>query len=316
MVMVVPPPQFNNRELGGPSITLTQSGGYSAEILLYGGQVISWKNERGEELLFVSENADYEHPHPLRGGIPICFPKFFDYGCVEGNGFARTREWEIDGRLEDLDLPLLTTDNAFIDLILNNMPDNFPNWRKHRFELRLRVILGPTGDLTMISRVKNVNTNGRPFSFKFSFHTYFSVSNINATQVDGLQTLEYLDYMTRNHRRCIEGDYPITIENEFDRGYLNTPNEIFVVDHEIQRTFTIHKDDHLPDIVVWNPWALEARDTTDMGDEEYRKFVCVEAAVVGSEITLYPYEKWTGTQRLSVHDWTDSDVLPDPGNIL
>ncbi|EYU34301.1 hypothetical protein MIMGU_mgv1a024428mg [Erythranthe guttata] len=278
MVVVVPPPQFNNRELGGPSFTLNQSDGYSAEILLYGGQVISWKNARGEELLFVSENADYEHPHPLRGGIPICFPKFFDYGCVEGNGFARTRDWVIDAELEDSDLPLLTADNAFIDLILNHMPDDFPNWRRHRFELRLRVILGPTGDLTMISRVKNVNTNGRPFSFNFSFHTYFSVSNI--------------------------------------KGYLNTSNEIFVVDHEIRRTFTIHKDDRLPDIVVWNPWALEARDTTDIGDEEYRKFICVEAAVVGSEITLYPGEKWTGTQRLSVHDWTDSDVLPDPGNIL
>lgn len=47
----------------------------SAEVYLYGAQVISWKNKLGEELLFVSTKAVFAPPKPIRGGIPICFPQ-------------------------------------------------------------------------------------------------------------------------------------------------------------------------------------------------------------------------------------------------
>lgn len=36
--------------------------------------------------------------------------------------------------------------------------------------------LARDGDLTLISRIRNVN--GKPFSFSFAYHTYFSVSDI------------------------------------------------------------------------------------------------------------------------------------------
>ncbi|KAL7134376.1 hypothetical protein ABFS83_11G022600 [Erythranthe nasuta] len=123
--------------------------------------------------------AIYQRPHPIRGGIPICFPKFYDYGCLEGNGFARTRMWNAENSMDVTDFPYPTPDNAYVDLIIDYMPDAFPNWTKHRLELRLRVILGPAGDLTMTSRVKNINTNGKPFSFKFSYLTPTSPSQIS-----------------------------------------------------------------------------------------------------------------------------------------
>jgi len=46
------------------------------------------------------------------------------------------------------------------------------------FELRLRVSLAGNGYLTMISRVRNVNS--KPFSFSFAYHTYYSVSDIRS----------------------------------------------------------------------------------------------------------------------------------------
>lgn len=46
------------------------------------------------------------------------------------------------------------------------------------FELRLRVSLSGNGYLTMISRVRNVNS--KPFSFSFAYHTYYSVSDIRS----------------------------------------------------------------------------------------------------------------------------------------
>jgi glucose-6-phosphate 1-epimerase len=39
------------------------------------------------------------------------------------------------------------------------------------------------GDLSLISRVRNVN--GKPFSFAFAYHTYLSVSDIRYPNLDG-----------------------------------------------------------------------------------------------------------------------------------
>lgn len=44
------------------------------------------------------------------------------------------------------------------------------------FEVRIRVSLSVDGSLALTSRVRNVN--GKPFSFSFAYHTYFSVSDI------------------------------------------------------------------------------------------------------------------------------------------
>ncbi|XP_058739296.1 putative glucose-6-phosphate 1-epimerase [Vicia villosa] len=56
-------------------VVLRNPRGASATVSLHGGQVLSWKTERGEELLFSSTKAIFSPPKPVRGGIPICFPQ-------------------------------------------------------------------------------------------------------------------------------------------------------------------------------------------------------------------------------------------------
>ncbi|EYU30616.1 hypothetical protein ABFS82_11G062200 [Erythranthe guttata] len=292
----------NRANRGGLSVILHQPDGYSAEILFYGAQVVSWKTEHKQELLFLSEQAVYRPPKPIRGGIPICFPKFFDKEHMEGHGFARIGSWRVENLARDTAFPPPTPDNAYVDFLLDHKPDDFQDWPNHKFELRLRVILGPTGDLTMTTRVKNVNTNGEPFTFKFAYHSYFSVSNIRATQIEGLQGLDYRDYLDDHNQFTDEAD-AITFGDELDRVYLNTPDEICIRDIELRRTITIHKDASLPEIVVWNPWEVDASSIADLGDQEYKQMVCVEAAAVETEITLYPNEEWIGTQRLSAKEY-------------
>ncbi|KAF5182892.1 Galactose mutarotase-like superfamily protein, partial [Thalictrum thalictroides] len=120
--------------------------------------------------------ATYKPPKAIRGGIPICFPQFANFGpLVEQHGFARNRLWSID-----TDPPPFSTtssNKAFVDLILKTSDEDLKIW-PHSYEFRLRVTLGPGGDLMLTSRIRNTSTDGKPFTFTFAFHTYFSVSDI------------------------------------------------------------------------------------------------------------------------------------------
>lgn len=55
----------------------------------------------------------------------------------------------------------------------------------------------------------------------------------------------------------------------------------------------------LVSVVVWNPWEKKAKSMTDLGDEEYKKMLCVDAAAIERPITLKPGEEWTGRLELS-----------------
>ena len=77
----------------------------------------------------------------------------------------------------------------------------------------MRVALGSEGELTLTSRVRNTNSDGKRFSFTFAYHTYFSVSDISEVRVEGLETLDYLDNLKNRERFTEQGD-AITFESE------------------------------------------------------------------------------------------------------
>ncbi|KAK4772541.1 hypothetical protein SAY86_014316 [Trapa natans] len=125
---------------GLDKVVLREVRGCSAEVYLYGGQVTSWKNVHGEELLFVSSKANFKPPNAIRGGIPICFPHVF----------SSPRFWSIDN--DPPPLATSSTNKAFVDLILMHSEEDFKIW-PYRCEFRLRVTLGPGGDLMLTSRI-------------------------------------------------------------------------------------------------------------------------------------------------------------------
>ncbi|KAG5061537.1 hypothetical protein JHK87_002566 [Glycine soja] len=278
---------------GIPLLLLRNNRGASATVSLQGGQVLSWKTERREELLFISNKAIFSPPKAVRGGIPICFPQFGNRGTLEQHGFARNKIWFIEK-----DPPSLAGDfngKVYIDLLLKPSEDDMKIW-PHRFEFRLRVSLAADGNLTLTSRIRNVN--GKNFSFSIAYHTYFSVSDISEVRVEGLETLDYLDNLHQKERFTEQGD-ALTFESEVDRVYLDSSNTVAVLDHEKKRTFVIRKEG-LPDVVVWNPWERKSKSIVDLGDEEYKQMLCVDGAAVEKSITLRPGEEWTGRLELSV----------------
>lgn len=279
---------------GVEQVVLQNQQGASARVSLLGGQVTSWRNKHGEELLFTSSKAIFQPPKTMRGGIPICFPQFGNCGSLEKHGFARNKVWAIDDNPE-MRQPNDSNGKSFIDLLLKPSEDDLKCW-PHSFEFRLRVSLATNGDLNLTSRVRNVN--GKPFSFSFAYHTYFSVSDISEVRIEGLETLDYLDNLCERQRFTEQGD-AITFESEVSRLYLSSPNVVAVLDHEKKRTYVIRKEG-LPDVVVWNPWEKKSKSMVDFGDEEYKQMLCVDGAAIEKPITLKPGKEWTGRLQLSV----------------
>lgn len=275
---------------GLDKVVLRQIQGSTVEVYLYGAHVTSWKNKHGEELLFLSSKAIFNPPTAIRGGIPIIFPQFSNLGPLRSHGFARNRVWTIDNNSSSF---LSTVINGvFVDLLLKPTEDDLKIW-PNRFEYRLRVTLDHEGHLTLISRIKNTNTDGKQFNFTFAYHNYFSVSNISEVQVEGMKKLDYLDNM-QNRTRFTENRDVITINSEVDRVYLNTPKKVSILDHKKRQIFV--QKNGLPDAVVWNPWA---KTVVDLGVEDYKKMVCVEASAIGTPVILKAGKEWKASQKLS-----------------
>ncbi|XP_074264952.1 putative glucose-6-phosphate 1-epimerase isoform X1 [Silene latifolia] len=278
---------------GIEQVILKNSRGAKVRISLYGGQVLSWTNEQGEELLFMSSKAIFKPPSAIRGGIPICFPQFGSRGMLEQHGFARNRMWVID---DNPTSPRANKSNgqASTDLVLKPTAEDITSWPS-KFEIRLRVTLTEEGNLILRSRVKN--TNGKPLSFSIAFRTYFAISDISEVRVEGLETLDYLDSLKERERFTEQGD-ALTFESEIDRVYLSS-SDVALFDHGSKKTFQIRKQG-LPDVAVWNPWDKKAKAISDLGDDEYKEMLCVDGAVIEKPITLKPGEEWVGQLDLSV----------------
>ncbi|GMN31733.1 hypothetical protein TIFTF001_003388 [Ficus carica] len=228
---------------GIDQVLLRSSGGFSARVSLYGGQVRSWMTDRGEELLFTSSKAVFRPPKAVRGGIQICFPQFAKSGTLEQHGFARNRLWVIEKNPPPFAVRTDSDGKAFVDLLLKPSDEDLKIW-PHSFELRLRICLAPKGNLSLISRVRNMNC--KPFSFSFAFHTYFSISDISEVRIEGLETQDYLDNLLQRERFTDQGN-SLTFESEMDRVYINTSSKVAILDHEKKRTYIIMKEG-LPDV--------------------------------------------------------------------
>ena len=46
-----------------------------AQVYLFGACVTSWKQNSGDEVLFIRPDAKFDGSKPISGGIPHCFPQ-------------------------------------------------------------------------------------------------------------------------------------------------------------------------------------------------------------------------------------------------
>lgn len=264
-----------------PFVKLQHACGDSAEIYLHGAHVTSWQSG-GQEQLFVSEQSYFAAGKAIRGGVPIIFPQFGAFGPGAKHGFARNNSWQLDTQ---------NSNSQHAQFLLNSDATTHSAW-PFDFAARFKVTLAPAN---LIMQLQITNTANTALEFTSALHTYFASPNYQQGTLSGLAGLSYWDNGTDWQQRQTQVTNELTIKDALDRVYFNSTQPLTWVDHA--RTLHISASG-FADTVVWNPGESGAKGLSDMGDDEYHKMICVEAANVANPIKLEPGEIWQGSQSI------------------
>ena len=279
---------------GGLAMVRVTAEAASAQIYLHGAQVTSWRPNParpagGDEVLFMSAQSRFEDGKAIRGGIPICFPWFrgkADDPKAPAHGVVRTREWDLLGISPDGDSVVVTFETE--------SDEASRKWYPHEFRAEYRVQVG--AELTLALKV--VNTSSGPMRFEEALHTYHRIGDAERVRVAGLDGTAYLDNMNGNREKRQSGD--VVFRAQTDNAYLDTTEALEVVDPVLGRRIRTEKRNSRT-TVVWNPWHDGAKRLTDLADDEWRSFACVEASnIMAYAVELAPGEQHTMGAVLSV----------------
>ncbi len=252
-------------------------------IALHGAQVLAWHPVDTAEVLYLSPQSHYTEGKAIRGGIPLCWPWFSAHASdptMPSHGFARSRFWGLESVSE--------TQEAVTFRFATK-------WRE--LAASVEIILGDTLEV----RLTTLNMGEAHELLGGALHSYFRVSDISDISAEGLENSIYLDVLPpQQYKRQVGA---VRIVEEFDANF-SSDAVVRIIDAPLKRVVVVEKSG-CPSTVVWNPWIDKARSMQDLPDEDYRKFLCVEPAVLHSDaITLAPGESYTFSTkiRLEAHE--------------
>ncbi len=259
-------------------IALTSTDGCStAAVSLFGARVLSWKASGRERIFMPASAADNYHAAP-HGGIPVLFPQFGFFGPGQKHGVVRDLPWTVEARAGHFVLLGLKLD---------------PSEHVPAAELKLRVEVESRSLAVYFSIT---NTSAESIQFTLGLHTYLRVSDISQVRLTGLENTVWQDALNGLQSQSPSGaslKAPINV----DRVYTASPPTLGLIDQTDR--IELHQSG-FTDTVVWNPGPELASQLHDLADEEWRHFLCVEAAQIAPPVELPPWDTWYGYQRLQL----------------
>ena len=279
--------EFKEGRGGLPTVVLKHACGASAEILLFGGCITSFKQASGDEVLYIRPDAVFDKSKPVSGGVPHCFPRFGGNPDMQQHGFARNLDWGVaatsaDAQPDDRD--------PEVQLVLTESDYTLKMW-PHAFKVVYSIALH--GEL-LRTDMRVMNTGDSEFNFSGALHTYFEVAGVENAKVRGLKGLEYLDKTVDadNPPRSTETRDEISFSGPVDSVYLKARDHV-ELDVGTGAAVAITSN-NWSDVVVWSPWtSMEAC---------YKEFVCVENAQFSTPVVLKPGEFWRAQMEIAVKD--------------
>ena len=261
---------------GGLTVAKIKTPWSTAEIYLNGAHVTHFQKNGEPPLIFMSRKSYFAPGQAIRGGVPICFPWFGNRDGEPSHGFARSTEWQL--------VKASTTPDGkvTVQFALPQIPER-DAWKN----LRTEFIVTVADTLTMELIATNDGCDGT-LEIENCLHTYFQVGDIGAVSVHGLEGTAYLNFAEGDNGvpRPAES-FPITINRETNRTYIDTAATVEVRDENLKRTIRVEKFNS-QSTVVWNPWTTQKL-PEDFDPAEHKHMVCVESGnVKQNKISLAP----------------------------
>ena len=276
----------HSRIRGLDAVLLQGPDGEQVRLLLQGAHLLSWKPAGAGEQLYLSPASAFATGSPVRGGVPVIFPQFARLGPLAQHGFARTLPWRLDETSSNATTAVLSLSDC--DLTRSIWP--------YRFELQLRIhISGRQLHLALSCQ----NTDSTAFEFTAALHTYLAVTDLAQTALKGLQGQRYLDAVDQQPKS--QDEALLVPEGQLSRIYHQCPQDLLLCEQvgAALRQVRIGQAG-FSDVVVWNPGDALATTMPDIAPGTYRNMLCIEAAQIGTPVSLSPAQSWTGRQVLEL----------------
>jgi len=239
----------------------------SASIALHGAHLIDFKPNGEKPVIFTSESAIYREGKAIRGGIPICWPYFNahpTHSNFPSHGIARNRFWNLVSIEAEQHCHSLTFEMPISeeDQLLIGGPCN------------LIMVFDIAESLTI--SLTTTNTGTENLTIGGALHTYFNIGEIGSTSISGLDGVSHLN----------------TLTDETSTHYGDDTSQ--------SRTINIDKENSLA-TTIWNPWIEKSSGMSDLGNQDYKKFVCIEAINWKDDLrTLAPKQSHSLVQKISL----------------
>jgi glucose-6-phosphate 1-epimerase len=264
----------------GIDILVINNSFANAQVSLLGAHVLSYKPASDHrDRLWLSEAADLDGQHAIRGGVPICWPWFSNLNSnshgqgdadLPAHGYVRKQIWQVT-QCSDTDTGTQIT--------LEPGTAEGKGFDGHA-KLQMKLFVGETLCMQLIT----TNIGAKSFSYTAALHSYLAIGDIDQVRLLGLSG-NYLDKTRQG------GSYPspepYVIEQETDRIHLCTVKKVDI-NHALGST-AVTSDGH-DCWVVWNPWQDNSISMADMTDTGFKHMLCVETAITQGQ-TLAPGEQ-------------------------
>lgn len=253
---------------GGFILAKIANGKASALVSLYGAHIQSFVPKDQKELLWMSPQSAFEAGKAIRGGIPVCFPWFGPHATDNQkpmHGFARLSNWEVTKT------SVLVNGETALVLALKDNVATQAIW-PCEFSAEIKIIVGATLDVTLTY----FNTGKESFICSDALHSYFNISNTANIGISGLRGHRYYAGFAKDANNTQEEEI-LLITKEENRRYINHTADCIISDKVWNRKIRVGKRGSKV-TVVWNPWEAMTKTMSDIPNDGYTSFVCIEAA--------------------------------------
>jgi glucose-6-phosphate 1-epimerase len=249
-------------------------------INLLGAQLLSAEIIEGVDIFYLSPSS--QENMTKRGGIPIIFPQFGNFGKLKKHGYARDFNWvKVNSNITD------GVEIVEYSLIMNNLTNI-----ELDFEAELYLIFKLIKNSSLSIELQINNTGVNAFSFTGGLHPYFKIKSRKDLKIYGLDNSGYIDTDPKINSYNLNGDTGL------ERLFLNNSNiELFTGYNQFDLAMFGFEN-----WMIWNPGKIGAALLGDLPNHDWDKFICIEPVIKENPVFLKPNQNFVGKLLVKINN--------------